>query len=296
MRKWCKLVPMTFLALAAAAPAATQDEDVSPGRLREAMRSYFEDRLRSELALSDEQMADIEPRIRELEQARAEFRTKKAETVRGLARGIEQGAADAELAGGLERLEALDDEQRRLERRLRHEIDRTLSTRQRVELRFFLQRFQRDMAERMRELRDERGRWPAPALALLLEDPRQHLGRRGEELAAATLAAAGYRIVARRWRRAGAEIDVICEYRELVVFVEVKTRSGDGYGAPAEAVTRLKRRRMARAALSFLAARGWLDRPCRFDVVEVVRGRRGASGVHHVADAFRLEPDDCPGA
>lgn len=127
-------------------------------------------------------------------------------------------------------------------------------------------------------------------------DPRQQLGRGGEELAARTLEDAGYRVVARRWRRAGAELDLVCERGDQVVFVEVKTRSGRGYGTPAEAVTRLKRRRLARAALSFLVRRGWLDRPCRFDVVEVVAGPGAAAAVRHIADAFRLERGDYPGA
>lgn len=151
------------LTLAALAPAAAQPrageggEDVAPGRLREAMRTYFENRLRRELALSDEQMARIEPQIRELEQARATSRAEKAEAVRKLTRGLEGGAADAELQDGLDTLERLDDEQRRAERRVLHAIDQSLSARQRVQLRFFLLRFQRDLAERVRELRGAGG-------------------------------------------------------------------------------------------------------------------------------------------
>lgn len=127
-------------------------------------------------------------------------------------------------------------------------------------------------------------------------DPRQELGRSGEELAAGTLAGDGYRILARRWRRCGAEIDLVCEKGEQVVFVEVKTRAGSGFGAPAEAVTPLKRRRLARAALAFLSERRWLDRPARFDVVEVRTGPGGGCEVRHIDDAFRLDPRDCPGA
>ncbi len=125
---------------------------------------------------------------------------------------------------------------------------------------------------------------------------RQELGRAGEELAAERLSRDGFRILERRWRRAGAEIDIVCERGEQVVFVEVKTRRGEGFGTPAEAVTATKRRRMARAALIYLVRRGWLDRPCRFDVVEVRIGPGPACRVDHIEDAFRPMPSDCPGA
>ncbi len=127
-------------------------------------------------------------------------------------------------------------------------------------------------------------------------DPRQELGRRGEARAEEVLRNSGYRILDRRWRRHGAEIDLVCERGERVVFVEVKTRAGAGFGTPAEAVTRLKRRRLARAALAYLLRRGWLERPARFDVVEVLAEKGGALIVRHVEDAFRPGADDLPGA
>ena len=70
------------------------------------------------------------------------------------------------------------------------------------------------------------------------------------------------------------------------MFVEVKTRSGTGFGFPADAVTPEKRRRMIRVASIFLARSGYEERPCRFDVVEVVPA--GSSWrVRHIPDAFR---------
>jgi len=133
-------------------------------------------------------------------------------------------------------------------------------------------------------------------MAAMGDDPRQLLGRTGEELAAEYLARDGFRIIARRWRRCGAEIDLVCERGDHVVFVEVKARSGVGFGAPAEAVTRAKRRKIARAALAFLVRHGWLDRSCRFDVVEVLAGPGSKWSVRHIEDAFRLSPADYPGA
>ena len=66
-------------------------------------------------------------------------------------------------------------------------------------------------------------------------DPRQTLGRRGEQFAARFLEGAGLRVIERRFRLRCGEIDLIALDRELVVFIEVKTRRGSGFGAPAEA-------------------------------------------------------------
>lgn len=77
---------------------------------------------------------------------------------------------------------------------------------------------------------------------------------------------------------------------EVLVFVEVKARSGSGFGRPAEAVVPAKRGRMARAAEAFLAAEGAWDRPCRFDVVEVEPDGADGWRITHIEDAFRLWP------
>jgi putative endonuclease len=94
-------------------------------------------------------------------------------------------------------------------------------------------------------------------------------------------------IVARGFRTPGGEIDLIAREGSVVVFVEVKTRTHDAYGSPAEAVTAKKRGRIARVASMFLARSGWAESACRFDVVEVIPvGNR--SRVRHIRDAFRL--------
>lgn len=121
-------------------------------------------------------------------------------------------------------------------------------------------------------------------------DPRGKLGLDGEGFAEQALRRAGMRILERRFRLRCGEIDLIAEHSGTVVFVEVKTRSGTGYGRPAESVTARKRARMARVASAFLQRRRWLDRPARFDVVEVFASPHAAPHVRHIADAFRLWP------
>jgi putative endonuclease len=95
-------------------------------------------------------------------------------------------------------------------------------------------------------------------------------------------------VLERRFRLRGGEIDLIAEQDGVVVFVEVKTRSGAGFGRPAESVTVVKRHRLARVALAYLKRRGWLERRSRFDVVEVFAGAEGLKEVRHIRDAFRL--------
>jgi putative endonuclease len=95
------------------------------------------------------------------------------------------------------------------------------------------------------------------------------LGRAGEDLAVDYLRSAGYRLVARNWRCRAGEIDVIVEGPGVTVFVEVKTRSGTGYGSPLEAVTPVKLARLRRLAGEWTAVhrpRGAL----RIDVIGIV--------------------------
>lgn len=117
-------------------------------------------------------------------------------------------------------------------------------------------------------------------------DPRHALGVAGEEAARAALIRMGMTIVTQRFRSRAGEIDLIARDGESMVFIEVKTRAGTGFGRPAEAVTRTKRERLVRTAALFVARSGWGERPCRFDVVEV-EPRGDAWGIAHIRDAFR---------
>jgi putative endonuclease len=101
------------------------------------------------------------------------------------------------------------------------------------------------------------------------EDFRQSLGKLGEDLACAELSRRGYAILARRYRTRFGEIDIVARDGATVVFIEVKTRDGDRFGAGAEAVTGWKRRRVANMAVDYLARHRLHQSPCRFDVVAV---------------------------
>jgi putative endonuclease len=98
---------------------------------------------------------------------------------------------------------------------------------------------------------------------------RQALGKIGEDLACGELERRGYAILARRYRRRGGELDIIARDGRTLVFVEVKTRDGLDFGAGGEAVTALKRRRMASLAMDYMARHRLTGCRCRFDVVSI---------------------------
>jgi putative endonuclease len=83
----------------------------------------------------------------------------------------------------------------------------------------------------------------------------------------------GYRVLDTNAWLAGSELDVVARRGRRLVFCEVKSKAGEGYGDPAEMVTPEKIRRLRRAAEIWLAAHPeCADHEARFDVV-VVRGR-----------------------
>jgi putative endonuclease len=106
-------------------------------------------------------------------------------------------------------------------------------------------------------------------------------GARAEDLCADLLRAAGLRVLERNWRCRHGEIDLIAEERGMLVFAEVRMRTGPGFGGAGESVTAAKRSRLLAAARLYLARRP--EALCRFDVF-LVDGV--ASHVQWIRDAF----------
>jgi putative endonuclease len=112
---------------------------------------------------------------------------------------------------------------------------------------------------------------------------RNELGALGEQVAVEHLRSLGLRIVARNWRCRYGELDVIAaDGDETVVFVEVKTRTGDGFGGLEQAVTPQKLRRIRRLAGIWLAGQDLRWPRLRIDVVRVRVGRRRTPEVTHL--------------
>ena len=113
------------------------------------------------------------------------------------------------------------------------------------------------------------------------------LGREGEDLAARFLTKQGYRILERNYRTRSGEIDLIALHDGAVVFVEVKTRTSDAFGAPELAVTSRKQQRMIKAALAYIKYKKLHQVPCRFDVVAITTAAE--KEVELIRNAFEMD-------
>ena len=107
------------------------------------------------------------------------------------------------------------------------------------------------------------------------------LGRAGEKEACKFLKSNGYEILDTNYRTYVGEVDIVAKQGEEIVFVEVKTRSGDEYGTPAEAVTRKKQEKYFKVAQEYLIKTSRTSSSCRFDVIEIENGQ-----INHIKDAF----------
>jgi putative endonuclease len=116
------------------------------------------------------------------------------------------------------------------------------------------------------------------------------LGECGEKSAARYLRRQGYKILVRRFKSRAGEVDIVCRHKDWLVFVEVKTRTGEEFGSPSEAVTKEKQHHMSRVALDYLRL---LDNPrvhWRFDIVEVLlrKEARKPDDIRLIQNAFDL--------
>lgn len=116
---------------------------------------------------------------------------------------------------------------------------------------------------------------------------KDELGRRGEEIAAEHLERQGLVVLSRNWRCSAGELDIVAtDSISTVVFCEVKTRSGVGFGTPVEQVTMGKRRRIRRLSQMWLskARLGWMH--SQFDVIGILFDAQGRYQITHVREAF----------
>lgn len=113
------------------------------------------------------------------------------------------------------------------------------------------------------------------------------LGRRGEELAARHLVAAGMQLLDRNWRCRAGEVDLVVRDGPTVAFVEVRTRRSMRLGGPLASVTAGKQVRMARVALSWLDCFGPYRGPVRLDVVGLLVRRGRVVRLAHVPGVNR---------
>ncbi len=115
---------------------------------------------------------------------------------------------------------------------------------------------------------------------------RLSLGRAGEDRAIRYLKELGYVIIERNYRCSLGEIDIVARDGSVLVFVEVKTRKGDGYGSALESVVYKKQLKVRQVAKYYLQSAGFFSGPVRFDVIALMAGPGGTLKIDHVKNAF----------
>jgi putative endonuclease len=109
-------------------------------------------------------------------------------------------------------------------------------------------------------------------------------GNKGEKLAVQHLDEKGYKILHTNWRHGKAEADIIAEKNGMLIIAEVKTRSTDYFGSPAEAVDKHKQKMMVKAAEAYLEINN-IDLEVRYDVVSIVM-KENQVMIEHIEDNF----------
>ena len=122
---------------------------------------------------------------------------------------------------------------------------------------------------------------------------RKETGRRGEELAALYLSRLGFEIVERNYRCRWGEIDIICRRGNLMVFVEVRSKSTERFGTPEETINRTKVSRIRRTAMEYLREKA-AGRPfnMRFDLIAITF-QKGQGNIKHIKGAFECRMKKC---
>lgn len=115
---------------------------------------------------------------------------------------------------------------------------------------------------------------------------KDDLGRRGERLAEQHLVRRGALVLDRNWRCSAGEIDLVVREAGTLVFIEVKTRSGLGWGDPLEAITPVKLARLRRLAGAWCAAHPGERGPLRIDAIGVTARTGTAPTLTHVEGVF----------
>jgi len=117
---------------------------------------------------------------------------------------------------------------------------------------------------------------------------RLALGKLGEELAFKKVKRLGYKCIARNYRCALGEIDLIAKDGDCLVFIEIKTRRGRSLDSIKEVIDKRKKRQLSKVALAYLKSNNYCDVKSRFDVVAISLNQ-DKEQIEVIQNAFDLE-------
>ncbi len=108
-------------------------------------------------------------------------------------------------------------------------------------------------------------------------------GKLGEEIARNYLISKDYTILSTNYRNDIGEIDIIARTKNILVFLEVKTRSSTNYGYGYEAVNKKKQDKILRTSFVYLKLMAYSNEQTRYDIVEVYLNDKK---INHIENAF----------
>jgi len=115
---------------------------------------------------------------------------------------------------------------------------------------------------------------------------RQILGQKGEKQAARYLKKKGYKVVTANYRCQYGEIDLIARDADILIFIEVKTRTSTDFGGPAAAVGYRKQQQISKVAHHYLVTHHNDDVDARFDVISILSPIGQKTEIEHITNAF----------
>ncbi len=107
------------------------------------------------------------------------------------------------------------------------------------------------------------------------------LGGAGEKLAVKFVKKKGFKILKKNYKTPLGEIDIIAQDKDVIVFIEVKTRTSEDFGLPCQAVDKRKQEKYYKIATYYLQREKKMNSECRFDVIEIENGE-----INHIFNAF----------
>ena len=116
------------------------------------------------------------------------------------------------------------------------------------------------------------------------------LGRRGEQLAKTHLENTGYEVIDENWCYGKAEVDLIAYKDRTIIFIEVKARTGTGFGEPEDFVDLRKQKLLAKAADEYIYLMNHQGE-VRFDIIAILFTAETGYRLNHIEDAFWPKPE-----
>lgn len=114
------------------------------------------------------------------------------------------------------------------------------------------------------------------------------IGSYGEELATNYLLKKGYVLLDKNYRNRYGEIDLIFKFKDIIIFIEVKSRYNTLYGLPKESVTYFKQNRILSLCNYYIITKRLFNYNCRFDVIEIYFNNiNNDFKINHLEDSFR---------